>query len=361
MTAISEQPNSAVCPEQAAKPDPVYYHSDGDLEVLVDNTLFKVHNILFARLGIDTPATATSPGEQPTKKADIVVLSSITLDDFRALCWAVYLLPGDPPPGIDDIERMLRIASVSHTFGITNLLTWAGEYLTNEAECIAGLPTLERPGWDPGFLSRLLRVCTTCGLANAVRNFEDIWIARLVDKNLAAFPEALTTADDLCLRRLQAYAYYYLLIAAADNDANRIPHERATLYDVMGITHEQRDRLSDGAYSLSVMAHKLHPIIRCFGLVRDTEDCDKESHDRVCGPLYQARIDRALGYFPPLPFDVLGQLDAILTELRDKEKLHSSCRSSQIQRIEWIREEVEAGLADHFTSAIDLRLRTSVG
>ncbi|KAL1707746.1 hypothetical protein EV121DRAFT_288208 [Schizophyllum commune] len=339
MTAISEQPNSAVCPEQAAKPDTVYYHSDGDLEVLVDNTLFRVHNILFARLGIDAPATATSPGEQPTKKADIVVLSNITLDDFRALCWAVYLLPGDPPPGIDDIERMLRIASVSHTFGITNLLTWAGEYLTNEAECIAGLPTLERPGWDPGFLSRLLRVCTTCGLADAVRNFEDIWIARLVDKNLAAFPEALTTADDLRLRRLQGYAYYYLLIAAADNDANRIPHERATLYDVMGITHEQRDRLSDGAWSLSVMAHKLHPIIRCFGL---------------------ACIDRALGYFPPLPFDVLGQLDAIVAELRDDEKLHSSCREPQIQRIELIREEVEAGLANHFTSAIDLRLRTSV-
>ncbi|KAL1692316.1 hypothetical protein GGG16DRAFT_112262 [Schizophyllum commune] len=340
MTAISEQPNSAVCPEQAAKPDPVYYHSDGDLEVLVDYTLFKVHNILFARLGIDAPATATSPGEQPTKKADIVVLSNITLDDFRALCWAVYLLPGDPPPGIDDIERMLRIASVSHTFGITNLLTWAGEYLTNGAECIAGLPTLERPGWDPGFLSRLLRVCTTCGLADAVRNFEDIWIARLVDKNLAAFPEALTTADDLRLRRLQGYAYYYLLIAAADNDANRIPHERATLYDVMGITHEQRDRLSDGAYSLSVMAHKLHPIL----LLRPS-----------------ACIDRALGYFPPLPFDVLGQLDAILAELRDDEKLHSSCRDPQIQRIELIREEVEAGLADHFTSAIDLRLRKSVG
>ena len=149
MTAISEQPNSAVCPEQAAKPDPVYYHSDGDLDVLVDNALFKVHNRLFARLGIDTPATAASPGEQPTKKADIVVLSNITLDDFRALCWAVYLLPGDPPPGIDDIERMLRVVSVSHTFGIMNLLTWAGEYLTNEAECIAGLPTLERPGWLP--------------------------------------------------------------------------------------------------------------------------------------------------------------------------------------------------------------------
>ena len=65
--------------------------------------------------------------------------------------------------------------------------------------------------------------------------------------------------------------------------------------------------------------------------------------------------------YPPLPFDVLGQLDAILTELRDKEKLHSSCRDPQIQRIELIREEVEAGLANHFTSAIDLRLRTSVG
>ncbi|KAL1750262.1 hypothetical protein FB107DRAFT_294669 [Schizophyllum commune] len=370
MTAISEQPNSAVCPEQAAKPDPVYYHSDGDLEVLVGDTLFKVHNILFARLGIDAPATATSAGEQPTKKVDIVVLSSITLDDFRALCWAVYLLPGDPPPGIDDIERMLRIASVSHTFGITNLLTWAGEYLTKKAECIAGLPTLERPGWDPGFLSCLLRVCTTCGLADAVRNFEDIWIARLVDKNLAAFPEALTTADDLRLRRLQGYAYYYLLIAAADNDANRIPHEplhpcvaahRRTAYDIPGITHDQRDRLLDGEHSLVLRRPSMLRKIRRVACRLDSSVCDEVDHMDLCMRSYTGCVDRAFVLPGVLAFDMFKLLTEVVTQLRSDTRIPQSCKEAALARLALLRTDIEHEVIDHFTPAVEFRLGRNAG
>ncbi|KAI5899694.1 uncharacterized protein SCHCODRAFT_02605856 [Schizophyllum commune H4-8] len=356
MTIIAESA-SAACPVQAATPDPVYHHSDGDLEVLVGHTIFRIHSFAFARHSASRMKLniATSPGEQSVTEGQLVVLNDLTPDDFRALCWAVYLHPGDAQPGIDDIDRMLRVASMSHTYGITTLLKWACQYLTDTAARIAGLPAVERPGWDPPFLSRLLRVCVARDLTAAVQDFQDIWIDRLAAKDTSAFPEAIATAEDLRLRRLQGYAYYYQLIVAHERES--IPSHRATLYDIPGLTEEQKFRLADGYRSLTIFCEEiLDNDIRAEASLLDSSVCNEKTHQTTCIKYIRAIVNRAFGSPDLRVFEAFGYIDKVIGELRGESHIRKPCRMAAIERLTGLRKRVEDTMADHFTPISALRL-----
>ncbi|KAL1714520.1 hypothetical protein EV715DRAFT_295024 [Schizophyllum commune] len=358
--AVIADTSTAPSSKQAATPDTVYYYSDGDLKVVVGHTIFRIHSFAFARHGASRMKTniATSPGEQSVNKGQLVVLNDLTPDDFRSLCWAVYLHPGDTQPGIDDMVRMLRVVDVSHTYGFTTLLRWACKYLTGTAARIAGLPAVERPGWDPPFLSRLLRICVARGLTAAVHDFQDIWIDRLAAKNTSAFPEAITTAEDLHLRRLQGYAYYYQLIVAHERES--IPSHRATLHDIPGLTEEQKFRLADGYRSLTIFCEKfLVGDIRAEAFLLDPSVCNDKTHQATCTKFIRACVNRALGSSDLRVFEVLGCIDKVIGELRGESHIRKACRMAAIERLTALRKRVEDTLADHFTPVSALRLRMS--
>ncbi|KAI4523360.1 hypothetical protein K525DRAFT_282759 [Schizophyllum commune Loenen D] len=352
--AIIAATSTALSSKQAATPNTVYYYSDGDLKVIVGHTIFRIHSFAFARHGASRMKLniATSPGEKSVTKGQLLVLNDLTPDDFRSLCWAVYLHPGDTQPGIDDIDRMLRVASIGHTYRFPTLLKWACQYLTDTAARIAGLPAVERPGWDPPFLSRLLRVCVARGLTAAVHDFQGIWIDRLAAKNTSAFPEAITTAEDL------GYAYYYQLIVAHERES--IPSHRATLHDIPGLTEEQKFRLADGYRSLTIFCEKfLVGDIRAEAFLLDSSVCNGRTHQATCAKFIRSCVNRALGSSDLRVFEALGCIDKVIGELRGESHIRKACRMAAIERLTTLRKRVEDTLPDHFTPVSALRLRMS--
>ncbi|KAF7364778.1 BTB domain-containing protein [Mycena venus] len=78
--------------------DDKYFFDDGDCMFIVGGFLFKLHRLFLSRDPESVfrdmfriPQGSTTAGNE----LDPIPLTEDSADDFRALCWALYALPGE--------------------------------------------------------------------------------------------------------------------------------------------------------------------------------------------------------------------------------------------------------------------------
>ncbi|KAJ7696666.1 hypothetical protein B0H17DRAFT_1197780 [Mycena rosella] len=133
-----------VSPTDKASPgapiqDPKYFSDDGDCMFLAEGVLFKLHKLFLCRRGDDEPPSmfcdmfsmpqgATTHGNALSATDLNPITVTDTVDDFRALCWALYALPIETQlqndPGAD-IPRLVSVAKMSHKYNLPSFETWA--------------------------------------------------------------------------------------------------------------------------------------------------------------------------------------------------------------------------------------------
>ncbi|KAJ7069334.1 hypothetical protein C8F01DRAFT_1015144 [Mycena amicta] len=131
--------------------DKEYFYPTGDCVLLVEGTLFKLHkerltrdadsegHAFFRDLFQDAQDGTTdsdkftdveyfNDDDHDGKKFEIIRGIDDSVDDFKALCWALYALPGDTQKQTEagaDIPRLVSVANLSHKYIMPSYESWA--------------------------------------------------------------------------------------------------------------------------------------------------------------------------------------------------------------------------------------------
>ncbi|KIM40981.1 hypothetical protein M413DRAFT_11238 [Hebeloma cylindrosporum] len=223
MTTLSESSLS----EAGYVHDKDFYHESGDCVVLVGKTLFKVHRYRLASDGSTFGDMFTFPNGEgcpnSTTEDDPLVLPD-SVDEFRALCWALYALPLEIGRQIQvnafipKFNCILNLFSISHKYQFGSLEIWAKGLLLQHCKPDTGSkhPALHSPRVPNTDLELMLRVATRHNLETLLEAAENALMCRVcgVAKGVSPPPVArsLALAEELGMRRFQGKLYYYLLI-----------------------------------------------------------------------------------------------------------------------------------------------------
>ncbi|KAJ6589088.1 hypothetical protein B0H19DRAFT_1102860 [Mycena capillaripes] len=112
--------------------DSEYYKEGGDCRILVEDTLFCIHRFLLER---DSPIFQTmfqlpQGGEKPqgSTEEDPIVIVGDTVEQFRALCWALYVLPDEiafETLNAHSMEKLIDVATISHKYQLAAFESWS--------------------------------------------------------------------------------------------------------------------------------------------------------------------------------------------------------------------------------------------
>ncbi|KAF7314828.1 hypothetical protein MKEN_00957200 [Mycena kentingensis (nom. inval.)] len=111
--------------------DETYFFDDGDCIFLADNTIFRLHRAFLSR---DPSSVFRNMFRDATGDTSEPIPLSDTAEDIRALCWLLYLPPGElyalaKTPGTVDVRKLLRILDMTHKYMMLQLETLASTML----------------------------------------------------------------------------------------------------------------------------------------------------------------------------------------------------------------------------------------
>ena len=282
-----------------------------------------------------------------------------------------------------NVDRLLTIAEMTNKYHFASIETWAVDALCN---VISGLHGAPQPQYElrhcsSAWMKRLLEVALLCG-HTALRNYvADRWVERIVARDLRPV-HALEIADRSGIRRLQGYAYYVQLLEMGENfdpgvveDGKQYSRSRLSTA-VAGpngngddgtsastpagtpatITHEQRQRLLSGSWSLTRLWEKLRTTPPAF---QRPDGCTY--HQQGCVSTWRVvwrDVGKAEGTLKHAAGDVLGRLRAMEEQLFMHADLSCAltpqCKRGALVALKTTIKEVQEGLADHFA---DLTLK----
>ncbi|KAJ7069365.1 hypothetical protein C8F01DRAFT_1112429 [Mycena amicta] len=189
--------------------DEKYYFDDGDCTFLVEGVLFKLHKFnlrrhpesMFCNLFKD------ANGE----KSETIPLDD-SAEDFRALCWVMYALPGEmylvlTAPGSVNVRQYLRILDVAHKYILPHYESWAW---TMARIVPTALPSyLDNCSEDD--LEYIIAMALRCNLSapELLDLVEVAWIAR-IKQGKVSYQRALTVGEIHGRRIIQATVYMEL-------------------------------------------------------------------------------------------------------------------------------------------------------
>ncbi|KAF7314799.1 hypothetical protein MKEN_00954300 [Mycena kentingensis (nom. inval.)] len=112
--ASKSRPTSSKAPTK----DLLYFFEDGDCTFLAGGVIFKLHKLLLCR---DPKSMFRNLFNDAKGDASEMIPLSDSAEDIRALCWLLYMLPGDvynlaKSPGKVDVLRHLRILDMTHKY-----------------------------------------------------------------------------------------------------------------------------------------------------------------------------------------------------------------------------------------------------
>ncbi|KAF9464112.1 hypothetical protein BDZ94DRAFT_1191536 [Collybia nuda] len=237
--------------------DSIYYIEDGTVVILVESTLFKVHQSMLIKdrstfqsmFSLDehsvpkqdeAASTVGPTTREGTDDSNPIVLQGDSADEFRALLWSLYSLPSDillaMTAEASDL-KFIHLAQISHKYQFRSIEAWALQVLTSYYALGSVTPHIETLVQ----LTELAVLCDSSDLLNA---------AILKWKRMVGEGKALSTiiivAERLNLRGVLGLAYHSMMLKGRSEwDADPL------------LSRSQRIRLLSGHYTLSQICSEL--------------------------------------------------------------------------------------------------------
>ncbi|KAJ3566861.1 hypothetical protein NP233_g6733 [Leucocoprinus birnbaumii] len=300
---MEQEPSSAESTHdsgsQAARVrDEDYYFDDGDVVLVVETSLFKVHKFLFMRSSAffrDLLALPQGSSSQEGLSDDDPITCHDTLEDFRALCWVLYASPKKIWAQRDlegtDATNLVALAGITHKYDCTELRDWALDVLEGHSakdpqKCVSKIAEWAR-------LRRILVLATQCNRIKFARSLEDEWLRRIQGAENGALVSALDAAESCAeLRSFHGRAYHAYLKSCNFFDFRKTPKisDPITFDEIGGCTDEifmtlsdqRKSRLMQGFWSLSV----LRPRLSRPPKMEDNPTCSK--HTNSCAEAWES-------------------------------------------------------------------------
>ncbi|KAF8651934.1 hypothetical protein AX16_004578 [Volvariella volvacea WC 439] len=244
--------------------DETYYYEHGDCMFLVGEVLFKVHRYQLIRESstfttmFDLPVP-TGRSKQGSTAEDPIVLQD-DVEEFRALCWALYALPADICSQCDanlvDVPRLISLARIGRKYQFESLEQWSLNLLTTHITSRSPCVSLDTCPTDP-----LIKVLELAVLSDR-KQLEELTAEKLLirtRKGQLDISHTLMAAERLNLRSLQGSLYYAQLVAISEPlvlpsiDSIDIQSKVASL----SLTPDQKIKLCAGMWSLTLFWNKL--------------------------------------------------------------------------------------------------------
>ncbi|CAA7262829.1 unnamed protein product [Cyclocybe aegerita] len=344
-------------PEASAIPTPArahrdcvkdldFFRPDGDCVIAIDNTLFKIHRYLLTRdssVFADTFALPTdaSLGEPDSMSEENPLVLTDNIDDFRALCWALYALPTEfqeyqcKTERIVDLSRIISLLATANKYQFASYEKWALDILIKHTD----LPLRKKALHDltVAVLERLLRLSVVCESSILRHNVEDLWTRTLHE----AKPEdssariALDVGEQLNLREFQGKVYYQL--AAEMERQRRLSGLPICTPLEHNLSPEQNARLFRGVWSVGQFVNVvIRDLINPASPPMEDIDCYEEHHKTICRPQWQPFMAKALRKLTSL-----DPLKALETMVIATSSSHFCCHSFFYDREEQLRDALE--------------------
>ncbi|KAJ7069340.1 hypothetical protein C8F01DRAFT_1112346 [Mycena amicta] len=190
--------------------DEEYYFDDGDCIFQVDGTLFKIHRWPLCRdqsvfrdmFSLPAPKLASANEQQ------VIPMPTDTVDDFRALCWAIYAPPGEiylQGSECADVQRLLRVAKMTHKYILPQFESWALKMLdVHHERLLAHLHTCTED-----ILERTLDLAVVSNNIKLLNMADTVYISR-VQRGEIPCHRALKIGEEHGRRTLQGGVYLWL-------------------------------------------------------------------------------------------------------------------------------------------------------
>ncbi|KAL6302003.1 hypothetical protein BKA93DRAFT_737701 [Sparassis latifolia] len=319
--------------------DPVYYISDGNSVLLVENTLFKVHRSILTKdksafetmfqlsSETDSSRSDSSMAAAPEGENDDnpIRLQGDSPDEFRALLWALYALPHElmlaTTPDANCMQ-LVHLARITHKYQFRSIETWA----LGALHIFYSRPgAFDLPGIPPGLphttpppevpsLVAITELAALCERQDLMELTVAQWKHQIGEgKDLA---RAIGIGERLNLRGMLGLAYHAMMLKGKLHwDAEP------------ALTREQRVRLLCGYYTLGKLWESLPaqpPALSHSARCTSQQRCSK-----AWGALWKAVLELGTEIIPGLQReDVLARL--VLAECTIKSLIE---RDLQVQGV----------------------------
>ncbi|TFK34741.1 hypothetical protein BDQ12DRAFT_737979 [Crucibulum laeve] len=288
------------------------------------------------------------------------------LEDFRALCWALYALPMELHEQDDyktaDLTKLIRLVSISNKYHFITLEKWAIDRITKHCSNITSNHFLHSCSQE--LFETMLSLAVTCHAYPLRKDIETAWLQRLKNDS-SMLSEALNVASRLGLREFQGVAYYQQLVAvnssASQSGIVSVPPK-------IKLTDAQMICLFTGSWSLTRHWNKIVP--RNPPILERASDCNINSHSSCIHQWTQAwkHITENWGSSNSSQvFDPLEMLQTAKISCNARlggnnqgnifglfEIITPSCRTLAVNKFGLLHQDIKDSLAEHFLGPKDV-------
>ncbi|KAF8440827.1 hypothetical protein L210DRAFT_3612106 [Boletus edulis BED1] len=343
--------------------DSLYYYSDGNTVLLVENTLFKVHRSALTKekstfesmfsldsdLRSSTCSTTNNSGVTvgPEGESDDnpIRLHGDSADEFRSLLWALYALPHELEGAMTAKAislKLFNLARITHKYEFRATENWALDKLKTiyMRPVHSHIDDAEGPN-----LVQLTELASLCEQRDLLDAATARWKRLIVSGKDVAL--AIGMAERLNLRSLLGLAYHAMLLQGRE------------VWDTDPLlTRTHRIRLLSGHYALGRLGERLpneppllqhHP--RCTGSVQVR--CNQ-----AWAGLWRSTLDMGKHGLPLQYADVIGKMmlgESTLKALIEREiPTHGLldampwCKENALVATAGKLKETQESLADYF-------------
>nr|GAT59862.1 predicted protein [Mycena chlorophos] len=237
---MASPPVEVSTPQQPVK-DEKYYFEKGDCTFLVQGVLLKLTRFQLSR---DPQSFFAVLFADANGDASEVIELDDSVEDFRALCWAIYSGPIEmynacTVPSTVEVKTYLRVIDIAHKYVLPEYETWA--WLMSRGSGSALDDHLR--GCSEAELEHMLDLSVRCesSVPDLVNLVEATWVACARNGSVSC-ERALTVGNTHNRRQIQAAAYLHLHnqlvngddVPTADGDFSYLglskPHLRRLLF-----------------------------------------------------------------------------------------------------------------------------------
>ncbi|KAJ7105072.1 hypothetical protein C8R43DRAFT_1047100 [Mycena crocata] len=316
-------------PEEPLR-DEKYFFDDGDCMFLVEGVLFKLHkwplchrepeSAFFNMFIVGEAPKFADPSHTP--------LPDTNLEDFRALCWALYALPTELQSQNDrgaDIARLVSVANMSHKYIFPSCETWALNLIW--IHCKEGMDYLDDCPQD--MLCRVFEAAARGDRQDLCNLVEERWLSRLKSGELR-LRDALDFGEKHDRRKFLGDAYCQRALDM--KSFILVAESQISDFSQSDLTPTQLYRLLSGYCSLSLFWER-------FSATTVSRSCGSSSR-------HQSSCAEVLFRHPAEPLDIIAGLEATLA--RSVAAPGCSCRDN------YIKDLIAncAPLAEHFLGKV---------
>ncbi|KAG6902624.1 hypothetical protein C0995_014230 [Termitomyces sp. Mi166 len=322
--------------------DPKYYFADdpaADCFIRVEKILFKLMERRIT--GRTEPITGQNPLE----------LFGVSVTEFRALMWAREDDAEGQPRALEDLERLLSLATVTKNFGFDRLHDWTIDSMHRVFSSDSSLVD----SCSSAILTRVIEVATQYKATDLLEATVSKWCTRVRRKDSPAVP-AILAADEYELAKLAGVAYYTHLLEAIEQASPPTADSPLRIPADPKLSSKQIIRLLSGHMSLVNFSERYKrraPKLECV------ESCSADAH-KACTLVWDERWQAAAGSRKVLALcsaDVLGLVAEMSDQLSGDDLgggITEACRLVALQSLKQSLRDIREKLPQYFVGCLTL-------